>query len=141
MDKIYQCRLTTKNEPGRAPRIEPEYTVNGKPLDPRLDLVNHSPTGFAHGYAGSGPAQLALAILADYTGDDQLAEHLHQRFKFDMIAPLPQDREWSISGSEIRKWLARQVPDEARGITEDVAAIEYGPYIATLIRKLENGEI
>ena len=29
----------------------------------RLDLFNHSPTGFEWGYAGSGPVQLALAIL------------------------------------------------------------------------------
>jgi hypothetical protein len=36
------------------------------PLPLRCDLVNHSPTGFSWGYAGSGPAQLALAILADY---------------------------------------------------------------------------
>ena len=37
-------------------------TVNGRPLNPRLDLYNHSPTGFEWGYCGSGPAQLALAI-------------------------------------------------------------------------------
>lgn len=34
-------------------------------LPTRLDLARHSPTGFEVGYAGSGPAQLALAILAD----------------------------------------------------------------------------
>jgi hypothetical protein len=35
-----------------------------RPLELRLDLFNHSPTGFEWGYGGSGPAQLALAILA-----------------------------------------------------------------------------
>jgi hypothetical protein len=40
-------------------------------LDPRLDLYNHSPNGFEWGYSGSGPAQLALAILADH-----LANHV-----------------------------------------------------------------
>jgi hypothetical protein len=39
-----------------------------RPLPLRCDIVNHSPTGFSWGYAGSGPAQLALAILADYFG-------------------------------------------------------------------------
>lgn len=34
-------------------------------LPPRTDLVNHSPTGFEWGYAGSGPAQLALALCVD----------------------------------------------------------------------------
>ncbi len=37
-----------------------------RPLGPRLDLANHSPDGFSWGYGGSGPAQLALAILADH---------------------------------------------------------------------------
>ena len=40
-------------------------------LDPRRDLRNHSPTGYAWGYSGSGPAQLALAILCDALGDDE----------------------------------------------------------------------
>lgn len=30
-----------------------------------LKLVNHSPTGFAWGYGGSGPAQMALAVLLE----------------------------------------------------------------------------
>ena len=46
-------------------------TVNGRRLNPRLDLWNHSPTGFEWGYCGSGPAQLALAILADHCGNDK----------------------------------------------------------------------
>ena len=41
-----------------------------RPLNPRYDLRNHSPTGFAWGYLGSGPAQLALAILADAIAND-----------------------------------------------------------------------
>jgi hypothetical protein len=36
-----------------------------KKLPLRLDLRNHSPTGFAWGYGGSGPSQLSLAILSD----------------------------------------------------------------------------
>jgi hypothetical protein len=57
--------------------VEVEASVDGpglemrprpRKLDPRLDLYNHSPTGFAWGYGGSGPAQLALALLADVLG-------------------------------------------------------------------------
>ena len=36
------------------------------PLALRLEIVNHSQTGFAWGYSGPGPAQ--LAILADWMG-------------------------------------------------------------------------
>jgi hypothetical protein len=42
-----------------------------KPLPLRLDLFNHSPTGFSWGDGGSGPAQLAVALLADALGDDR----------------------------------------------------------------------
>ena len=52
------------------------------PLPLRLDLDNHSPDGFAWGYGGSGPAQLALALLADALGDDAEALRLHMRFKW-----------------------------------------------------------
>jgi hypothetical protein len=39
-------------------------------------------------WRGSGPAQLALAILADYLGDDERALRLHQEFKWTAIAKL-----------------------------------------------------
>jgi hypothetical protein len=60
-----------------------------------LDVVNHSPTGFAWGYAGSGPAQLALAILHDAIGRDRAIE-LHQRFKLLCIAKLDQHAGWRM---------------------------------------------
>lgn len=71
--------------------------TTGVALDARLDLVNHSPTGFAWGYGGSGPAQLALAILADYfehvVGLDRVAAGVaalrwHQDYKWHAIARL-----------------------------------------------------
>lgn len=69
-------------------------------LNPRLDLINHSPTGMNWGYAGSGPAQLALALLADVLKDDDRAIHLHQRFKFKLITRLKTD-EWKLTEREI----------------------------------------
>ena len=57
-----------------------------EPLPLRLDLFNHSPIGFSWGYGGSGPAQLALALLADALGDDDRAIRLHQGFKFRVVA-------------------------------------------------------
>lgn len=44
------------------------------PLPTHWDIYNHSPTGFEWGYSGSGPAQLALAILADHFGPDKEPE-------------------------------------------------------------------
>jgi hypothetical protein len=67
----------------------------------RLDLENHSPTGPEWGYPGSGPAQLALALLAHTLGDDPLAVSLHQAFKDKVVVRLPQEG-WQLTGGEIR---------------------------------------
>src|SRR6516162_11027293 len=75
-------------------------------LDPRLDLWNHSPTGFEWGYGGSGPAQLALALLADALGDDARAVRLHQRFKWEIVARLERDEEWELSVADVREVAA-----------------------------------
>ena len=80
-------------------------TVNGRPLNPRLDLWNHSPTGFEWGYGGSGPAQLALALLADLLQNDDEAVNLHQDFKFSIVAGLPY-QGWTLTEEEIRAALA-----------------------------------
>ena len=46
----------------------------GRLLDWRLDLASHSPTGLEWGYVGSGPSQLALALLCDALGEDALEQ-------------------------------------------------------------------
>ena len=62
-------------------------SVNGETvqLAPSLRVINHSPSGFECGYGGSGPAQLALAILLMY-GDKKTATALHQDFKWEFLA-------------------------------------------------------
>lgn len=54
-----------------------------------LSIQKHSPTGFAWGYSGSGPAQLALAICLELYGEEQ-ARRVYQDFKFKYISTLPQ---------------------------------------------------
>ncbi len=82
-----------------------EDTGTPKPLPKRLDLFNHSPDGFAWGYGGSGPAQLALAILCEHLGDDEKAVALHQPFKWALIAPMNGDMPWAIDSDEIENWI------------------------------------
>jgi hypothetical protein len=69
-------------------------------LPMRLDLRNHSPTGSEWGYAGSGPAQLALALAADVLGDDEQAQDIYQDLKFKVIGRLPHDR-WSLTEDQL----------------------------------------
>ncbi len=76
-------------------------------LDPRLDLVNHSPTGFAWGYLGSGPSQLACALLADALEDDETAKLFYQNFKEAFVARLPQEATWRIQAAGVFDWLRK----------------------------------
>jgi hypothetical protein len=89
-----------KRYEGRRQGYAAIVTVDGRQLNPRLDLWNHSPTGFEWGYGGSGPAQLALAILADHLGDDEQAFNFHHRYKWAVIAELPK-RSWTLTSQEI----------------------------------------
>lgn len=93
-----------------------DVTVNGRPLNPRFDLWNHSPTGFEWGYNGSGPAQLALALLADYLANDEEALDCYQRFKFAVIAGLRGN--WTLTGREIDQAL-RAIRKQEDAIAND----------------------
>jgi len=91
-----------------------DVTVNGRPLNPRLDLWNHSPTGFEWGYCGSGPAQLALALLADHLADDEQALVFYQRFKWAVVVEFPR-RRWTLTSQEIDDALQRIREQEVAG--------------------------
>ena len=80
-----------------------EVYLDGKLLSPERSqgVYNHSPGGFNWGYSGSGPSQLALAIMLEKTGKD---DHYHA-FKFDFIATLPKsDFEIEI---DFDSWLIK----------------------------------
>jgi hypothetical protein len=80
-------------------------TVDGKPLPPRFDLKTLSKTGFEWTYEGAGPAQLALALLADHLGDDQAALNQYQRFMREIVAEL--DNAWRLTSADIDAALVR----------------------------------
>jgi hypothetical protein len=84
--------------------VLPDSTIT--PLRPRLDLFNHSPTGFEWGYGGSGPAQLALALLADVLRNDALAMHLHQVVKRKVVARLDRDQRWEMTEDDVVRHAA-----------------------------------
>lgn len=76
-----------------------EVTVDGKPLDPRFDLMRHSPDGFEYGYGGSGPAQLALALLAHHVkgvSPERLGELKRKAGwdGFESAPPTLENRTW-----------------------------------------------
>jgi Family of unknown function (DUF6166) len=81
-------------------------TVDGKPLPPRYDLRRLSKAGFEWTYEGAGPAQLALALLADHVGDDQAALREHERFMREVVANL--DNAWRLTSEDIEAALGRK---------------------------------
>lgn len=80
--------------------------VDGKILDPTPSqlLRNHSPDGFAWGYPGSGPAQLALALLLNFTNKEFAIEN-YQQFKFEVVARWEQG-DVRISNKAVTDWAA-----------------------------------
>jgi len=82
--------------------------VDGRVLSPLPSqrVWNHSPDGFNWGYGGSGPAQLALALLLRAGLASRTAVHLHQAFKWAFVAPLPQG-DFAID-IDIETWLREQ---------------------------------
>src|SRR5579872_2170523 len=91
-------RLTPETIPGRR-----SHWAELSPLK-SLRAFNHSPDGFEWGYGGSGPAQTALALLLDFTGDKKLAIDRHQAYKFAIVARLSDN--WEITGAEIAASIA-----------------------------------
>lgn len=79
-------------------------------------IDRHSPGGFSWGYAGSGPADLALAILADHLGWEP-PEEIYQQFKDEVIAALPQYAEWRFDSMQVALWLARHLTQGDRAPT------------------------
>ncbi len=85
-----------------------------------LHYPYHSPTGFEWGYGGSGPADLARAILLDHyslapdargslyppTLNELPVEY--QRFKAEVIARLPREEPWSLTTRQIEQWTRKQ---------------------------------
>lgn len=74
-------------------------TVNGDMLEPRFDLRNHSPDGFEWGYNGSGPSQLALAILANEYGD-KVAQEYYIDFREAFVARIVTDK-WTLESETL----------------------------------------
>ncbi|HKW48275.1 MAG TPA: DUF6166 domain-containing protein [Gemmatimonadaceae bacterium] len=92
-----------RNHDGTGPNRVDRVDASGRvALDPRLDVRNHSPTGFEWGYGGSGPAQLALALAIDALDgkDDALAVTVYQKVKWLLVAGLDGEA-WSVTQDEI----------------------------------------
>jgi len=85
-----------------------KVTVDGKALDPRLDIHAFTPNGFEWSYEGAEPRQLALAILAAHLGDaaaaNELVKALVEPFMKAVVANF--GNEWEMTSADIDADLA-----------------------------------
>lgn len=103
----------------------------GGRTEPVAHVNYHSPTGMEYGYAGSGPADMALSILAHFyrldakglarkihkggrnlTESEQRAIRWHQAFKFAHIAKTNRLQPLIIYVGEIVRFIADQIQEE-----------------------------
>lgn len=112
-----------KRERGKVWIESAEYEGGWRDLPLRLDIFNHSPSGFEWGYLGSGPAQLALAILCDYLGEPQLALGFYQEFKEDTVARW-KDGEWTLTERDLAAWFNEATRNERLRLTREAMTLE-----------------
>ena len=91
----------------KGPSLNWEVNKDDRPPDPRPSqtLFNHSPEGYSWGYGGSGPSQLALALLLDVTQDEALAVELYQSYKREVVAEMNINFGWHLTTFEVEHWI------------------------------------
>ncbi|MBQ8106600.1 MAG: hypothetical protein IJ127_27485 [Afipia sp.] len=80
-----------------------QVTVDGVPLSPRTDVAEFSKNGFEWSYEGPEPLQLALAILVDHLGNDDVAKEVAPLFMRVVVANF--SNEWEMTSIEIDSML------------------------------------
>lgn len=92
-----------------------------------LNEVNHSPTGFEWGYYGSGPSQLAYAILRYMFGKMYLkpenaqekAEEYYLQFKQRVIATIDR-KQWILKEEDIVNFITASMGGQEVGVWRDL---------------------
>ncbi len=74
-------------------------TVDGEPLDLRLDLHRYTENGFEWTYEGAESRQLALAMLADHLGDPDRARLLVEPFMRAVVANF--GNTWEMTSDDV----------------------------------------
>jgi hypothetical protein len=103
---------------------------------PLKHLVFLSPTGMEWGYGGSGPADLAMSLIADaapeyaYEGQRPAVDPgIYMGFKRDIVIFLPRDG-WRISAQDIRRWIEVWLSDDGEDAARRHAIVQVHPLLA-----------
>lgn len=101
MGMIILSRLTDNS-----PSVFVEYSNKAtEATAPLKRHYRHSPDGFEWGYGGSGPADLAFAVIR-YFYDEKTAEKYYHEFKRDIVSSVPRSvSRFEIDEAFVKKWL------------------------------------
>src|ERR1039457_6493676 len=93
--------------------------IGDKALDIRRSLkIENKSSSYSWGYHGSGPSQLALAIMLELCDDEETARRLFQEFKISFIADEPSDKDLMIPVAVVMQWIEEHLTG---GIQYDMA--------------------
>lgn len=84
-------------------------------LRPRRGRDSHAPTGFEWGSGGSGPAELARALVVVVTGEMAPSPRLYQTLKARLVQMLPE-AGWVLDEEVVRRHVGviiREITEEA----------------------------
>lgn len=91
-----------------------EVVIDGEArrrLDPRHDLATHSIDDLEWAAGHEAPLQLALAILADATGNRRIALSFYRDFAWEVIKEFPW-QHWQMTAEQVHTWLVRKTIEE-----------------------------
>jgi hypothetical protein len=95
----------TGTGPDTKPTVVVEEPGSTTELRSRSDLRGYrTSVGFAWGYMGAGPNDLAISLLADVLGDDATRQW-YKRFLEERIATLDDEDDWAMTDEDIRQWF------------------------------------
>jgi hypothetical protein len=95
------CLVTVVSKDGN------ELVLLPATINPKAE-VRHSPDGFQWGYSGSGPTELARAILVHFYRDDDRVRHpaCYRAFLDAFLSKIAVD-QFELKEIEIREWFER----------------------------------
>lgn len=105
MKKIYRGVLS----PDDANVVEVRLKGKWHPLAMHHAIT--TPVGFAWGYAGTQPAQLAMSLLGDCLGDSVAFNHW-ENFMDEQVRHW--GATWQLTEDDVREWFDRQGRETGR---------------------------
>ena len=101
-----------------------EENIDIQPLSPlRSQNVERFSDGFAWGYSGDGPSQLALALLLEVTNDEKLSVELCLSFREHLIEGITENC-WAITADLIQGWIDHYFTELENRIEEEEERIK-----------------